>query len=308
MGGSINIASTPGVGSTFSFTVSFARATIPGSKRESVRGARVLIVDDDPIARDIVLRYTHSWGMQADASVDALAGLAALTRADERGEPYNVAIVDMRMAGMNGLAFGEALRSDPRTREMPLILITAFDDHAIAEEAKRIGFARYLLKPIRQSQLYDAIADALQTRMNTSEPALAEQVREKIVHPHQILLVEDNPVNARLALKQLERLGFAATSVSNGSEALDAMTKTLYDLVLMDCHMPVMDGFEATAKIRKNELRTHRHVPIVAMTASARTEDRDACLAAGMDDYLAKPVAIADIQRIVGTWLSTYAI
>jgi CheY-like chemotaxis protein len=160
-----------------------------------------------------------------------------------------------------------------------------------------------LIKPIGQSQLYDALSDAVHTRSrNVAGANVAEHVAAR---SERILIVEDNHVNQRLAVKQLERLGFGATTVSNGREAVEAESATPYDVIFMDVQMPVMDGFEAAAEIRRREIRSRRHVTIIAMTANALNEDREACLAAGMDDYVSKPVSLSALRAVLERWLPT---
>jgi polar amino acid transport system substrate-binding protein len=180
-------------------------------------------------------------------------------------------------------------------------MVTAHDDPTRARIARATGFAAYLVKPIGQSQLYDALSDAVHTRSRDVEPVTPAS--EVTPRSERVLIVEDNQVNQRLAVKQLQRLGFDADTVSNGREAVAAQAKRPYDLIFMDVQMPVMDGFEASAEIRRGEIRSRRHVTIVAMTANALREDREACLAAGMDDYVSKPVSLAALRDIMDRWL-----
>jgi signal transduction histidine kinase/CheY-like chemotaxis protein len=304
MGGKLELTSAVGAGSTFSFAIRLPKGDERAIERpaESLRGSRVLVLDDDAASRDVFVRYFRSWGMRPDAYGDARSAFDALLRVSAQGEPVDVAVVDLRMPDIDGFDFARMLRDDRRTANIPLVLVTAYDRRDYAERAAAAGFSDYLVKPIRRSQLYDAIARAINARIDAAVPAVAVRTAAPR-RPERILLVEDNAVNQRLALRQLQKLGFDAQAAENGREAVDAAARDSYDLILMDCHMPVMDGFEATAAIRKDELRLRRHVPIVAMTANARAEDRDACLAAGMDDYLSKPVGIADLERIVQRWL-----
>jgi CheY-like chemotaxis protein len=263
----------------------------------------VLVVDDDEPSRDVLGRYFRAWGMRPEAFGSASGAREAMVRAAQRGEPFDLAVIDLRMPQIDGFALAAELRSDERTKSLPMLLVTAYDRSEYGDQARAAGFSGYLVKPIRRSQLYDAVAKAILARIEAQVPAQALPSTPAEPRPESILLVEDNVVNQRLALRQLQKLGFEATAVENGREAVEAAAERAYDLILMDCQMPVMDGFEATAAIRKDELRLRRHAPIVAMTANAREEDRDDCLAAGMDDYLSKPVGLADLQRIVGRWL-----
>ncbi len=308
MGGTLAFSSQLGTGTTFTFTVALPAG--PGGTdtalrlHENLRGARALIVDDDPAAREVFSRYLRSWGMRGDPIGDPQLVKQTLLRALAQGEPYDVAIIDLRMPGFDGLRLGREIRGDSRTASTALILVTAWDD-AARDSASGAGFADYLVKPIRQSQLYDSVAKAIDARIDTIVPAAVPVLfSARDARSERILLVEDNAVNVRLALRQLAKLGFTAVAAANGRAAVDAVPTEHFDLILMDCHMPVMDGFEATAEIRKRELRTREHVPIVAMTANARSGDRDECLLAGMDDYLSKPVTLAELQRVLDRWLS----
>jgi CheY-like chemotaxis protein len=178
-------------------------------------------------------------------------------------------------------------------------LASALDD-AESAAVGRHGYAGHVVKPIRQLALYDNIRKAVDARVDAIAPTVVLSDTDRVGRrPQRILLVEDNVVNQRLALRQLDKLGFDAMAVNNGRAAVNLLEREPYDLILMDCHMPVMDGFEATAEIRKRELRTRLHVPIVAMTANARAGDRDECLAAGMDDYLCKPVTLCELERVI---------
>ena len=311
MGGDIGYTSKIGIGTTFSFTVSLPSGSLAGEPRlgldQKLHGARALIVDDDPAAREVFQRYLRSWGMRGDTIDDPHRVKNMLLRAAAQGEPYDVAIIDFRMPELDGIELGRDISGDDRTASTGLILVTAYDDAERGKSAQAAGFVDYLIKPIRQMQLYVSVAKAIDARVDAIAPALPPAIVEAVCsRSERILLVEDNAVNQRLALRQLAKLGFFdAVAVANGLAAVHLLETTCYDLVLMDCHMPVMDGFEATAAIRKRELRTCEHVPIVAMTANARSGDRDECLVAGMDDYLSKPVALADLHRVIERWLQT---
>jgi signal transduction histidine kinase/DNA-binding response OmpR family regulator len=302
MEGEIGVESTPGRGSTFSFTVAFARSrtVAVGEVSTNLRGTRTLVVDDDPRVRELLRKTLEGWGVVADALGDAPSALERLTWGVERGEPYDNVLIDFALGETNGFALAEQIRAEPRLARTGLIMVTAYDDAARAKAARKAGFCAYLVKPVTQSSLYDAIAGAVHERgaLHANDGAQAAPARSE-----RILVVEDNAVNQRLTTRQLQRIGFAPGVVANGSEAVDAHASSPYDLILMDVQMPVMDGFEATAAIRRGELRTREHVPIIAMTANARDEDRDACIAAGMDDYVAKPVTLTDLRRITDRWL-----
>jgi len=266
-----------------------------------LRGSRILVVEDDEHAQEIFHRTLETWGVHSDGAADGDEALARLQVAAGRGEPYDAVLVDYGLGESDGISVARTIREQPALKDIPLLMVTAHDDGARARIARAAGFVAYLVKPIAQSTLYDALSDAVHTRSRAAEPATATAV----VAPRneRVLVVEDNQVNQRLAMRQLSRLGFAAASVGNGREAVEAQVRENYDLIFMDVQMPVMDGYEASAEIRRHEIRSRRHVPIIAMTANALNEDRDACLAAGMDDYVSKPVSLANLRTVIERWL-----
>ena len=303
MEGEIGVESVPHRGSTFWFTMPCARSRAGGEAAplRELRGTRTLVVEDDPHMLELLRRTLEGWGVHAHKVQDAQTALRHLTWAAERGEPYDAVLIDYALGSTDGLTLGRAIRTHPLLERTGMVMITASDDGTLAGQARATGFSGFLVKPATQSSLYDAMADAVHQRAD----APAERTAEPRVPPRgeHILIVEDNPVNQRLATRQLERLGFTPRVAHNGAEAVAIHAESPPDLIFMDVQMPVLDGFDATAQIRRAELRARAHVPIVAMTANARGEDRDACLAAGMDDYLAKPVALADLRRILERWL-----
>jgi two-component system sensor histidine kinase/response regulator len=307
MGGRIGFVSELGVGTNFSFAIPLPRAggsdESPAGAGSRLDGIRALVVDDDPAAREVLARYLRSWGMRAETIDEPLRAKNMLIRTAAEAQPYDVAIIDFEMPGRNGIEVGGDISGDERTSSTALILMTAHDDVDRSADARAAGFTDCLIKPVRQLQFYRSVIKAIDAHASArvAPVALAPAVIAR--RPEKILLVEDNVVNSRLTLRQLEKCGFVALAVENGRAAVDVLETDRYDLILMDCHMPVMDGFAATAAIRDRELRTGEHVPIIAMTANARSGDRDACLAAGMDDYLAKPVTLAELQRVVDRWL-----
>lgn len=296
MGGNIAVQSTPSAGSTFSFELDFKIA--PGEESFdglATRDMRVLVVDDDPISREILGRYVKSWDMQLDTAVDAAAAYLKLQEAADSGTPYNVAIFDLVMREMDGLALARHVVQFLPDSVGRMILVTAHDQPGQGNEAIEAGFSAYLVKPVRQSQLFDCIASATPPVMQapSNAPGAAPGAA---AGAGTVLVVEDNVVNRTLAQRQLEKLGYKCELVTNGRDAFDAVATRTFSAVLMDCHMPEMDGFQATRIIRKMEARTGGHVPIIAMTANALAEDRDECLAAGMDDYLSKPVTLETLR------------
>jgi CheY-like chemotaxis protein/HPt (histidine-containing phosphotransfer) domain-containing protein len=311
MGGDVGVASTEGKGSTFWFTAAFGLATAPPvyPRRQSVTGLAVLAVDDHATTRQLLSQVLTSWEMRNEVTDTGERALELLSRAAEAGRPYDLAIIDMQMPGMDGFALAKRIRELPSLAGVRLVLLSAVALRGQAREAQAIGFAGYLTKPIRQSALYDCIATVmgmpavddgegrprpLVTRHTLAEARAAIRAR--------ILVAEDNQINQQVALGILQRLGHHADLAANGLEAVDAVRRLPYDLVLMDCQMPEMDGFEATREIRSRE-REGQHLTIVAMTANAMLGDRERCLAAGMDDYLSKPVSVDKLAAMLSRWL-----
>jgi CheY-like chemotaxis protein len=314
MGGEIGFESEPGRGSTFWFNVKLtrqaAREDRPEKPRRELQGLRVLVVDDNSTNREILRLFVEGSGMQADQAVDGRAALARLRVAASEGRPFNIAILDLELPDTNGLELAHAITSDPSLGGVRLMLMTSLSQRAQSSTAGQQGIAVLVTKPLRRSQVLDgltriAIASgdpaatrpAAQSRVNapvgTRETAL--------IGP--ILVAEDNPINQKVAIRQLEKLGYKADVAGNGREVLEALSRTRYPLVLMDVQMPEMDGFEATAEIRRREGTTH-HTPIIAMTAHTMTGEREKCLQAGMDDYLPKPVKIDDLADVLRRWMA----
>ena len=321
MGGEVGVESEEGVGSTFWFTAPFARAPVLGLSEPhttpDLRGTRVLIVDDNATSREIVHQYVLAWGMRNGSVATAGDALTILRAAVAAGDPYDVAIVDLVMPGLDGLGLARAIQSEPGLAGTRLILLTAFDRGLRGEEAIRAGFSASLSKPVRQSQLFDAIAQVMAGRLHPrAAPGPApdrpvptgDAIRDPAIGT--ILLAEDHPVNQKLARLQLRKLGYAVQVAANGREAVAAVLAEPdgFTAVLMDCQMPGLDGFEATRLIRASEVGTSRRVPVIAMTANALQGDRDACLAAGMDDYVSKPVDPNTLRQVLGRWTQRVAI
>ncbi len=306
MGGEISVRSEPGVGSTFWFTTNLEKR--PEGERQApairtgLRGMRVLVVDDHETNRRILHKQITSWGMNDGMAEDGEEALALLRAAAGRGEPYDLAVLDMQMPGMDGIQLARAIGDDPTIPSTRLVLLTSIGLN-INEEARLAGVGVVLSKPVRQSQLYDALATVMGTSAEArpSRGGSGSHADPELQAGH-VLLAEDYPVNRMVAIAMLERSGYRVDAVANGREAVEALSGVPYAAVLMDVQMPVMDGYEATVEIRRRE-GPGRRTPIIAMTANAMQGDREKALEAGMDDYLAKPVRREDLDAVLGRWI-----
>jgi signal transduction histidine kinase/CheY-like chemotaxis protein len=308
MGGKVWVESELGRGSQFHFSL---RAGIADSKpievgsiapAEILRSVKVLIVDDNPTNRRILEGMLVRWEMKSTSAQNGTEALRKLSEAEEAGQPFALILTDMHMPGMDGFELIERIRhssSSPAT----IMMLTSAGHRGDAARCQELGVAAYLLKPIRQSELREAIARVLGAREQKGiVPLITRYSLQDAREPSsslRILLAEDNPVNQRLACRLLEKRGHSVVVAGNGLEALGALEKERFNLVFMDLQMPVMDGFEATAAIRKKEVATGTHLPIVALTAHAMKGDREKCLEAGMDDYLTKPIRMHDLDQLL---------
>jgi signal transduction histidine kinase/DNA-binding response OmpR family regulator len=306
MGGEIKVETRLGQGTNFSFHLPLAKARNlqPSRQQEApaLLGMNLLIVEDNPTNQDILQNYAESWGMRVSVAPTAISALELLQNTNGGPCPYDIAVLDMKMAGMDGLELGQRIKSDPRLVNMPLIMLTSTLFVGEAAEAKKTGFAAYLIKPIRKAELFNCflaalVADAAPNVDKVAEPApkaLPAQLSTRI------LLAEDNPVNQEVALVMLHNFGCSVDVANNGHEALAALEGQSYDLVLMDCMMPDMDGYQATAEIRRLQGAGKLHLfPIIALTANAIEGDREKCILAGMDDYLSKPFKTETLLAMV---------
>ncbi len=296
MGGRVWVESKVGCGSTFHFTARFSLQDASAQRPTALSPVKlqdlpVLVVDDNATNRRILEEMIANWRMKPVAAVNGTAALKAMKRARAEGNPFQVVLLDGHMPEMDGFEVAARVKKDPHLRHATVILLTSAGRREDVRRAKTLGAAAALTKPVKQSELWDAIVTALHVPLQEKArlPVLPASV--PVVHrPLRILIAEDNPVNQQLALHLLERRGHSAVVAENGREAIAAMEKHKFDMVLMDVQMPEMGGLEATRAIREREKSTGEHVPIVAMTAHAMQGDREHCLEAGMDGYLAKPL------------------
>jgi signal transduction histidine kinase/CheY-like chemotaxis protein len=305
MGGEIGVESEKGGGSRFWFTALFRDADGKGrATRQAIdlAGTFVAVIDDNRTNRTILERYLSSWSMRErsfESGPDALREMRYAARSDDA---FDVAIVDMMMPAMDGAAVTKEIRGDSTLKDTVVILLTS----AGRSEVPVPGVDAELIKPVRPSQLFDVLHTKLAERTARSQRLPAETdigAPDPSQRRARVLVVEDNAANLKLTVRLVERLGYIADIAPNGAEAVRMIERGEYDAVLMDCQMPEMDGYEATKLIRKTESAA-RHVPIVAMTADALSGDRERCLAAGMDDYISKPVKLHVVAAVLGRWLS----
>ncbi len=297
MGGTIGVESQVGVGSRFHFTLRLDLCPDPpperaGPKRGALKGTRALVVDDNATNRRIVEEVLQSWEVAATASSSAAEALLLLRTAYRQGIPFELLLSDVNMPELDGFALLEQVRRDPSLSDIIAILLTSGDRAEDAARCQELKVAQRLMKPVKQSELHDAILDALGiVPLSPAEAAVAERAAAlPETRPLRVLLAEDSLVNQRLALGLLERHGHRVTIANNGREALDLSAGGNFDVILMDVQMPELDGLQATRQIRQREEGGPRRVPIIAMTAHALKGDRERCLAAGMDEYVSKPV------------------
>lgn len=320
MQGEIGIESEVGKGSTFWFTGKFPKLPqdvrpAPAFNRNPL-DLRVLVVDDNATHRQILRHQIFSWKMQKGSAASGYEALQVLRAAAAEGKPYDIALLDLEMPEMDGLTLARAIKADPNISSTRLIALATLGTHLSEVELTQAGLAAHLVKPIKQSRLLDCLVNVIgrttaEHVFSKSDPRPADSVSPSSLAHRQsvrILLAEDNAINQKVALGTLKKLGYAADVVGNGLEVLTALKRNPYNVIFMDCQMPEMDGFAAARQIRKIENHSGEPCPwaapvhIIALTAIAMQGDREKCLAAGMDDYITKPVRLPEMQAALARW------
>jgi PAS domain S-box-containing protein len=318
MGGQIGMYSGPGKGSTFWFTAQLEKQArdleSPDSYRHVLYQLRVLVVDDNATNRQILRHQLTVWKMLPSSAASGREALKMLRTAAMEALPYDLALLDVQMPEMDGFTLAQSIKADPAIASTRLVVLTSMGQALSAQELRNAGIAAYLVKPVKQSHLFDCLTNAIgQTATETflvyptsSQPVSTSPAPQR--ERPRILLAEDNIINQKVALGQLRKLGYAADTVANGLDVLAALQRLSYDIILMDCHMPKMDGYEATQAIRKKEGSLDQSrlpkspVHIIAITANAMQGDAEKCFAAGMNDYLSKPIGLLDLRVALERW------
>jgi len=310
MGGTIDVKSDVGVGSTFWFTVTLDKQPNAGEDRSAaiglLTGARVLLVESSVTHRGILHAQLTNWQMSVRLAETPKQALDLLGEAAARSVPYDMAVIDLGVPGMDAIELARTIRQRPDIAHVRLVMMTR--RHADIRAAHDAGFNACLVKPVRQTVLYESLVNVMAGRAQealapttTPNPAAATP---SSIRGH-VLLVEDNVINQQVALGILQISGYSVTVVNNGREALEAHAQGGFDLILMDCHMPEMDGYEATRAIRQREVASGgKRIPIIALTANAMARDREECLEAGMDDHLSKPFNMLALQELLERWMT----
>ncbi len=313
MGGRIGVRSAAGKGSEFWFTAIFEKQPLRMAGNDlvpgTISGKRILIVDDNATNRFVLQRQLTAWGCRIESASSGVQALEQLHRSMDENDPFDMAILDMRMPEMDGETLGKKIRNDRRFKNIRLVMMTSVGQRGDATRLEQVGFSAILVKPVKMSKLHDCLSTLSGSKHRRSTPCGLEVIEatqgiaEKQKHGVSILLAEDNFLNQKVAANFLDILGYEFDVVSNGHQAVTALSKKPYSMVLMDCQMPEMDGFEATDAIRNPASGVLNHqIPIIAMTANAMRGDREACIKAGMDDYLAKPFQPQELEDILEKW------
>ncbi len=312
MDGEIGVESTPGEGSTFhvilplEFQPSDDEQAMP-SVPPVLNGLRLLLANHTASLHAILHQQFETWGIQDDHASSSEEALGLIQRAVDAGEPYPLIIIDVDLPGADGLSLAQTIKSDSKLAAVRIVMLTTLLNRLSTQTMKATGIAACLVKPVRQSRLMECLVDVMSAsgalNVSPADSSLETPISTARESNVRILLAEDNPVNQRVALKQLKKLGFSADSVSNGNEVLSALQKVPYDIIIMDCQMPEMDGYEVTRRIRQSGSDSYIHLRsapyIIALTANAMRGDRERCLSLGMNDYLTKPLHLRDLESVL---------
>jgi two-component system, sensor histidine kinase and response regulator len=308
MGGELGLDSEVDRGSTFWFEIPLARErsgqTEGPSRLPDLEALHALIVDDNATNRLILREQLSSWGVHPDEARDGSEALDIMREAAARGEAYDLAVLDLNMPGMDGLELARTIGAEPAIAAARLFLLSS-SGRVTRDVSEAAGLSGALTKPVRQSELFNCLITGLRPAAAEPEPQPAITATQETRNARgNVLLVEDNAMNQLVATRIVGKLGYRVEVAENGREALTVLAEQPFDAVFMDCQMPEMDGYEATREIRHREAQTGGHMPIIAMTAAAMDGDREACLAAGMDDYITKPIRAEDIDGALDRWLA----
>jgi len=316
MQGKIWVESAERQGSTFYFTAIFGVVNKPAITKERrasqpLLGLRVLVVDDNSTNRWMLDEVLKNWKMEVMLTASGQAAIAELKFASKTGRPFDVILLDAHMPEMDGFTLAQRLKEMPELNNATIMMLTSDDHNISVTKCRELGIASYLIKPIIQSELLDAMLTAIGNRISKRTIDRTPLAKEINLHSVSVLVAEDNAINQKLVRLVLEKRGHRVTIVNNGQEALQAVEKDSYDVLLIDVQMPVMDGLEATRAIRRLEKKTGQHLPIIALTACAMNSDQERCLAAGADDYIAKPLdadeLIGKIEKLAGAGMPSGA-
>ncbi len=311
MGGSFNVKSESGKGSTFTFILPLVEHPLPDSypnldKLHLLHNRHVLCVDDNEINREIIKHQTESWDMRCDVASNKQDALNLLHQSIDKKDPYSLLLIDYNMPDIDGVELVKLIRTHEHFSSIPAIILSSLGMTFNSNELKQLKIVLTIAKPVRASRLYEGLIRVINNHFDKNEniPQIPSNKPIQYYSGIRVLLAEDNSINQHVSLRMLSKLGFKADAVANGLEVLQSIQNISYDLILMDCQMPELDGYEATTQIRASEKHNNKHIPIIALTAHTLKEDYKKCVDAGMDDYISKPFSIQALDKILKKWLA----